>query len=120
MTCKCESYNLTFILNQFKNKSTNLEGQMPNHSSQLFHYVVRLNKEDSAFFYFQLESNDGLCFYSTLPYEPHTQYRDIDLKGDILLQNEIKHLINKCGEKFKMDILIEEIIPDQKALHEKK
>jgi hypothetical protein len=112
MTCKCESDNLTFILNQIENKSTSLEGHMHNHSCQLFHYIIRLNKEDSAFFYFQLESNDGLCFYSTLPYEAHTQYRDIDLKGDILLHNEVKHLLAQCGEKFKIDFLIDEIIAD--------
>ena len=115
MTCKCESDNLTFILNQIKNKSTNLEGHMPKHSSQLFHITVRLNKEDSAFLYFQLESNDGLCFYSTLPYEPHTQYRDIDLKGDILLKAEVQHLLDECSKKFKIDVLIDETIPDQKA-----
>ncbi len=115
MTCKCESDNLTFILNEIKNKSTDLEGHMPNRSSQLFHYVLRLNKEDSAFFYFQLEANEGLCFYSTLPYEPHTQYRDLDLKGDILLKKEIELLIENCSKKFHIDILINEIIPDQKS-----
>jgi hypothetical protein len=115
MTCKCESDNLTFILNQFKYKSTKLEGLMLNHSSQLFHYVLRLNKEDSAFLYFQLEANDGLCFYSTLPYEPHTQYRDIELKGDILLKSEIDHVLAQFGKKFKMDILINQTIEDQKV-----
>ena len=115
MTCKCESDNLTFILNQIKYKSTDLEGHMYNHSSQLFHYIIRLNKEDSAFFYFQLESNEGLCFYSTLAYEPHTQYRDIDLKGDILLRDDIRRMLDQCAKKFKIDILIDEIIPDQKA-----
>ena len=92
---------------------------MPNlfsqQSSQLFHYIIRLDKEDSAFFYFQLEANDGLCFYSTLKYEPHTQYRDIELKGDILLKEEIIHLIKRCSEKFKIDILVDETIPDQKG-----
>jgi hypothetical protein len=87
---------------------------MTNYSSQLFHFIIRLNKEDSAFFYFQLEANDGLCFYSTLPYEPHTQYRDIDLKGDSLLRNEVIHLIEQCGKKFKIDLLVDELIPDQK------
>jgi hypothetical protein len=115
MTCKCESDNLTFILNQIKNKSTGLEGHMQNHSNQLFHYIIRLNKEDSAFFYFQLEANDGLCFYSTLAYEPHTQYRDIEMKGDFLLKNEITRLIKNCSAKFKIDILVDETIPDQKS-----
>lgn len=88
---------------------------MSNHSSQLFRYIIRLNKEDSAFFYFQLEANDGLCFYSTLPYEPHTQYRDIEMKGDILLKEEVKKLLEACGKKFKIEILTEETIPDQKS-----
>lgn len=88
---------------------------MPNYSSQLFHYVVRLNKEDSAFFYFQLEANDGICFYSTLPYEPHTQYRDIEMKGDLLLKKEMTSILDQCAKKFKMDILIDQTIPDQKS-----
>lgn len=89
---------------------------MLNHSSQLFHYIVRMNKEDSAFFYFQLEANDGLCFYSTLPYEPHTQYRDIEMRGDILLKNEVTKLLKNCEAKFKIDILLDETIPDQKSI----
>lgn len=88
---------------------------MQHHSGQLFHYIIRLNKEDSAFFYFQLEANDGLCFYSTLPYETHAQYRDLDLKGDILLKKEIEHLIERCLEKFSIEILINETILDQKS-----
>ena len=89
---------------------------MPNVSTQLFHYVVRMNKEDSAFFYFQLEANDGLCFYSTLPYEPHTQYRDIEMRGDILLKSEVTKLLKNCEAKFKIDILLDETIPDQKSI----
>jgi hypothetical protein len=86
---------------------------MTNETSQLFHYVIRLNKEDSAFFYFQLEANDGLAFYSTLEYPHHSQYRDIDLKGDIKLRQEIVHLLEYCSQKFKIDILIDEIISDR-------
>ena len=74
-----------------------------------------MNKEDSAFFYFQLEANDGLCFYSTLENPPHAQYRDLDLKGDINLKNEILHLINTCSQKFPIEILTDEIINDQKV-----
>ncbi len=88
---------------------------MANHSGQLFHYVLRMNKEDSAFFYFQLEANDGLCFYSTLENPPHAQYRDIELKGDIKLKTEILHIIKTCEKKFRIDILTDEIINDQKA-----
>lgn len=89
---------------------------MSKHSSQLFHYIIRLNKEDSAFFYFQLEANDGLCFYSTIEHPHHAQYRDIDLKGDILLKGEILHLLEECGKKFKIDILVDETITDAKGI----
>jgi hypothetical protein len=85
---------------------------MTNLKSQLFHYVIRLNKEDSAFFYFQLEANDGICFYSTLPFTPHVQYRDIDLKGDLKFKSEMVHLLENCSLKFKIDIITDEIISD--------
>jgi hypothetical protein len=86
---------------------------MTNQKNQLFHFLIRLNKEDSAFFYFQLEANDGLAFYSTLPYPHHTQYRDIDLKGDINLRGELVHLLDHCSQRFKIDILLDEIIFDR-------
>lgn len=85
---------------------------MLKHSSQLFHIVIRLSKEDSAFFYFQLEANDGLCFYSTLEYPPHAQYRDLEMRGDLNLKNEILNIIKQCEKKFPVQILINEIIED--------
>ncbi|MBY0413950.1 MAG: hypothetical protein K2Q18_07285 [Bdellovibrionales bacterium] len=88
---------------------------MSKHSTQLFHFVLRLSKEDSAFFYFQLEASDGLCFYSTLEHPHHAQYRDIELRGDILLKAEVLHLIKECSKKFKIDILLDETILDKKG-----
>ncbi len=88
---------------------------MTNHSAQLFHYQIRLSKEDSAFFYFQLEASDGLCFYSTMEHPHHAQYRDIDLKGDVLLKKEMDHLLQECGKRFKIEILLDETITDKKA-----
>lgn len=88
---------------------------MPKYSYQLFHYVLRLNKENTAFFYFQLEASDGLCFYSTLDHPLHAQYRDVDLKGDILLKNEIQQIISECQKRFSIDILIDETISDKKG-----
>jgi hypothetical protein len=88
---------------------------MSKHSSQLFHYIIRLNKEDSAFFYFQLEANDGVCFYSTIDHPHHAQYRDIELRGDILLKKEMEHILNECAKKFKIEILLDETILDKKG-----
>jgi hypothetical protein len=85
---------------------------MAKENTQLFHYIIRLNKEDSAFFYFQLEAQEGLCFYSTLKNPPLAQYRDIDVKGDLLLNDQIMHLITECQKKFPIDILLNESILD--------
>ncbi len=87
---------------------------MTNQSTQLFHYILRMSKEDSAYFYFQLEANDGVAFYSTLDYEPHTQYRDIDLKGDLRLKSEMQNIISECQKKFSVSILVDEMIQDKK------
>jgi len=86
---------------------------MTNQNRQLFHLVLRMSKSDSAFFYFQLEANDGVAFYSTLDYEEHTQYRDIDLKGDQRLKSEIENIIFQCQKKFPITILTDEIIQDK-------
>ncbi|MBC7713099.1 MAG: hypothetical protein H7177_07155 [Rhizobacter sp.] len=88
---------------------------MSKQSTQLFHYIIRLSKEDSAFFYFQLEASDGLCFYSTLEHPHHAQYRDIDLKGDVLLKKEMDHLLAECGKRFKIETLVDETILDKKG-----
>ncbi len=81
-----------------------------NQAKQLFHYVVRLNKEDSAFFYFQFEANEGLCFYSTLPFNPHDQFRDLDLKGDLRLKDQVDHVLMKMSEKFPIEYLVKETL----------
>ena len=88
---------------------------MSKQSTQLFHYQIRLSKEDSAFFYFQLEASDGICFYSTMKHPHHAQYRDIDLKGDVLLKSEMDHLLQECGKRFKIEILLDETITDKKG-----
>lgn len=71
--------------------------------AKLFHYVIRIPKEHSAFTYFQLEANDGLAFYSTLPHTEGQTYRDIDLRGSIELDEELKRLIHYLGQKFSIE-----------------
>lgn len=78
---------------------------MTNVSPQLFHIIIRVHKKDSAFFYFQLEANDGMAFYSTIPHASHAQTRDIDLKGSLEFYPHILHLINTCQKKFPIEIL---------------
>lgn len=64
----------------------------------LFHIIVRLPKEDSAFLYFLLEANEGLCFYSTLNHETGQSYREVDIKGTIEFKDEILRILNRLKE----------------------
>jgi Domain of unknown function (DUF4911) len=80
---------------------------------ELFHLVVRMPKEHSSFLYFQLEASEGLGFYSTIDFQEGDVYRDIDIKGDLKLKNEMMTLLNSLKEKTFLEILTDERILDQ-------
>lgn len=78
---------------------------------KLFHIVIRVPKQDSAFFYFLLESHEGLAFYSTLRHENGQTFRDIDMKGPIELLNPLIHLIDRFrADSPESTILLKEEI----------
>jgi hypothetical protein len=52
---------------------------MSNESRSVFR-TIRVRKEDSAFVYFMLESNEGIASYSTLPFAPGDPHRDLELR----------------------------------------
>ena len=68
--------------------------------NQLFNYTIRVPKKDSAFLYFQLEANEGLCFYSTLESSLGQPYRDIEIKGHTSLETEFLHVAKTCKAHF--------------------
>ncbi len=68
--------------------------------------VVRLSKEDSAFFYFTLEANEGLCFYSTLEHENGQTYRDIEIYSPIELKAELDRLLKALKSELEFEILV--------------
>ncbi len=79
-------------------------------NNQLFHLIIRVPKSESAFTYFQLEANEGLCFYSTLESSMGETYRDLDLKGSMDLKQELDHLLQTLQKEYSLEILLEEII----------
>jgi hypothetical protein len=81
-------------------------------STRLFHYVIETNKEDSSFIYFTLESNDGLCFYSTLDHQVGAENRQIDIKGPIEMQNEFLSVMAHLKKQIRIQIIREDIIDD--------
>ena len=82
-------------------------------SKKLFHYLIRVPKAEASFLYFNLESHEGLCFYSTLDDSIHEGYRDIDLKGPIEWQGELDHLLAVLSKDFPIEFLKKDVFLDQ-------
>ena len=71
-------------------------------NQEVYQTVIRVNKEDSAFIYFQLEANEGVCFYSTLKESLGEPYRDIKVTAHISLAEETKRILNILSSKLSI------------------
>ena len=74
----------------------------------MFHLRVRTSKKNSAYLYFQLEANEGLCFYSTNDESLGTSYRDIDIQGHQSLEEETLKVLKAISDKIPLEILFHE------------
>jgi len=79
---------------------------------KLVRFIIRVPKEHSAFAYFTLESNEGLCFYSTIESSLSGQYRDLELIGTLEFKEDILHLIHVLSESFSVEILEQQELVD--------
>ncbi|AYF45297.1 hypothetical protein BALOs_2299 [Halobacteriovorax sp. BALOs_7] len=73
--------------------------------SEIFKTIVRVPKKESAYFYFQLEANEGLCFYSTIEGDKHEGHRDIIVQAHPSLKEEVVQLLNKLGEEIELEFI---------------
>ena len=81
-------------------------------TKQLFYCVLRMPKDDAFFVYFTFESNEGMCFYSTMDESLKGQYRDIEVRCPIEWEPALKALITRLQTEIRLDILEEKIISD--------
>ncbi len=81
-------------------------------TKQLYYCRLRVSKDDAYFVYFTFESNEGLCFYSTVDESLKGQYRDIDVKTSIEMQGPLKKLLERLQTELRLDILEEKVIID--------
>lgn len=81
-------------------------------SKQLYYTRLRVPKDEAYFVYFTFESNEGLCYYSTVDESLKGQYRDLDVKCPIEGKNDLKALIERLQSEIRLDVLTEEIIQD--------
>lgn len=81
-------------------------------SKELYYTRLRVPKDEAYFVYFTFESNEGLCYYSTVDESLKGQYRDIDVKCAIEMNESLKALIKRLQTEIRLDVLSEETIQD--------
>lgn len=81
-------------------------------TKQLYYLRLRVPKDDAFFVYFTFESNEGLCFYSTVDESLKGAYRDIDVKCSIEMKDMLMALIERLQAEIRLDVLTSEIIQD--------
>ncbi len=75
-------------------------------SFKLYHLILQVPKEHSAFLYFTFESNDGLGFYSTLDHKEGDSDRHIEIQGPIEFKEEVLRLIAILKKEFRLEIIL--------------
>ena len=73
--------------------------------TNLVQYLLRMPKADSSFFYFVLEANEGIAFYSTMPFTKGQMYRDIQVTCTKELDLELSNIIKHCNSKLSIEEL---------------
>lgn len=81
-------------------------------TKELYYMRIRVSKDDAFFVYFTFESNEGLCFYSTVDDSLKGSYRDIDVKCPIEARENLKALLARLQSEMRLDVLQEEVIVD--------
>jgi hypothetical protein len=79
---------------------------------ELHYSVLRVPKDEAYFVYFTLESNEGLCYFSTMDESLKGQYRDIEVRTAIELKEDVQKLISRLQQEIRLDVLEEKIISD--------
>ena len=74
-------------------------------TDKIYTIVIRVNKKDSSFVYFTLESNEGLCFYSTLKHEKESPYREIEINLTKSLLKEFLTVFHFLTGSIDIEIL---------------
>lgn len=81
-------------------------------SKKLRQVTIRLQKEHSSFFYFTMEANDNIAFYSTLPGERNSSVRDILITLTPELSKTMDQIFEHFKTRYPLEILKDEIIID--------
>ena len=82
-------------------------------NKKLRNVIIRVATEHSSMFYFIMESNDNVAFYSTLPFAKNSLYRDITIYCTPELSHTMDQIIEHFQKKYSVEIIQDQIILDQ-------
>ena len=74
-------------------------------NKDFFRTTIRVPKAHSAFIYFQLEANEGVCFYSTLKSSLKESYRDIMVTSDMSYAEETKRILSFLNKTIPFEYI---------------
>lgn len=66
-------------------------------------------KAHASFFYFILESKDGLCFYSTTDDSLKEAFRDVEIYHTPEMENEMLLTLDSFISNYQLEVLKQEI-----------
>ncbi len=81
-------------------------------TKELRQVTIRVKKEHSSFFYFTMEANDNIAFYSTLPGEKSSLVRDIKITLTPELSEHMDGIFNHFKNRYPLEILEDIVIID--------
>ncbi|MGK5084312.1 DUF4911 domain-containing protein [Bdellovibrionota bacterium FG-1] len=61
---------------------------------------IRLKREDSVWVYAILEGHEGVCNYSTLPFEKGAGYLDMSLSYTPEFEGQLEDILRQMGDKI--------------------
>lgn len=63
-----------------------------------------MSKDFSSFFYFTLESNEGVAFYSTLDTPDDPEFRTVDVKCTASMQKHLLNIFDQLSKRSPIEI----------------
>ena len=79
-------------------------------SKKLRRVVIRLQKAHSSFFYFIMESNDNIAFYSTLKESSDRDHRDVEVTVTPELSESLNNIIKHFETRYPVELISDLII----------
>ncbi len=81
-------------------------------SQVLWEHTLRMSKDFTSFFYFTMEANENIAFYSTLPFEKGQAFRDIVVYVTPELNDTFLKILNHCQKRSEIEILSQKQVED--------